>query len=60
MVSFSASSLEASYGKIVTLARVAINRLIVNWGDCKAFSCNHAVRVVGLERSPGVKDMKPL
>jgi hypothetical protein len=48
------------YGKIVNLARLAINRPIVNLGDFKTFSCNLAVRVVGLERSPGVKDMKTI
>jgi hypothetical protein len=25
--------------------------------QCSMVSCNHAVRVVGLERSPGVKDI---
>ena len=43
MVSFSASSFETLYRKIVTLARVAINRPIVNLGDFKTFSCYHEI-----------------
>ncbi len=44
-----------SYGKIVTLARVAINRPIVNLGDSKTFSCNFRFTVVWPKRGHGFK-----
>ncbi len=37
------------HGKIVNLARLAINRLIVNMGDSKTFSCNQAFAVTRSE-----------
>ena len=55
MVSFSASYFETLYGKIVTLARVAINRPIVNLGDRKTFSCNQALAPFDLHKALRLK-----